>query len=71
MDLNEPGCFLTKNGIKLFLGKLEKKLKTEVKYLTYVDYSVSFRRGISLQMDMLVKAVETGDASIYQPIEIR
>lgn len=35
------------------------------------DYSVSFRRGISLQMDMLVKAVETGDASIYQPIEIR
>ncbi len=71
MDLDEPGCFLTKNGIKLFLGKLEKKLKTEVKYLTYVDYSVSFRRGISLQMDMLVKAVETGDASIYQPIEIR
>lgn len=71
MNFDEPGCFLTKNGIKLYLAKLEKKLQTEVRYLSYVDYAVSFRRGIALQMDMLVKAIEAEDASIYQPIEIR
>jgi CRISPR-associated endonuclease Cas1 len=70
-DLDEPGCFLTRNGIKLFLSKLEKKLQTEVRYLSYTDYPVSFRRGIALQLDLLVKAIETEDASIYKPIEIR
>lgn len=70
-DIEKPGCYLTKSGIKSYLVKLEKKLKTEVKYLTYIDYPVSFRRGIALQMDMLVKAIEAEDASIYRPIEIR
>lgn len=70
-DLDEPGCFLTRKGIKTYLSKLEKKLQTEVRYLPYVDYAVSFRRGISLQLDLLVRAIEAGDASIYKPIEIR
>lgn len=70
-DLEQPGCFLTRNGIKVFLSKLEKKLQTEVKYLDYIDYAVSFRRGIALQADALVKAIEAGDAALYKPIEIR
>jgi CRISPR-associated protein Cas1 len=71
LNLEEPGCFLTKNGIKLYLSKLEKKLQTEVRYLDYVDYPVSFRRGISLQMDTLAKAIDNEYATIYKPIEIR
>jgi CRISPR-associated protein Cas1 len=70
-NLDEPGCYLTKNGIKLYLSKLEKKLQTEVRYLDYVNHSVSFRRGISMQMDTLAKAIEYEDAKIYKPIEIR
>ena len=70
-DLDQPGCFLTKNGIKIFISKLEKKFQTEVKYLDYIDYAVSFRRGIALQADALVKAIEMGDARLYKPIEIR
>jgi CRISPR-associated protein Cas1 len=70
-NLDEPGCFLTKNGIKLYLSKLEKKLQTEVRYLDYVDYPVSFRRGIALQMDTLAKAIDNEDATLYNPIEIR
>lgn len=70
-DIDEPGCFLTRNGIKIYLSKLERKLQTEVRYLSYIDYAVSFRRAIALQLDLLVKAIETGDASIYKPIEIR
>lgn len=70
-DMDEPGCYLNRNGIKVYLSKLEKKLQTEVRYLSYVDYAVSFRRGIALQIDTLAKAIEEGDASLYKPIEIR
>lgn len=70
-DLDYPGCYLTKEGLKLFLNKLEKKLQTEVRYLKYIDYAVSFRRAILLQMDCLAKAIEEGNADLYEPIIIR
>ncbi|MCM1183523.1 MAG: CRISPR-associated endonuclease Cas1 [Roseburia sp.] len=70
-DLDAAGCYLTKAGIKKYLSKLEKKLQTDVRYLSYIDYPVSFRRAITLQMDTLTKAIEEGDAFIYKPIEIR
>ncbi len=70
-DTEHPGCFLTREGMKIFLSKLEKKLQTEVRYLDYVDYAVSFRRGITLQLETLVRAMESEDASVYRPIRIR
>lgn len=70
-DMDEPGCFLTRNGIKTYLSKLEKKLQTDVRYLDYIDYAVSFRRGMALQLDLLVKAIEHEDPLLYRPIEIR
>lgn len=70
-NMDEPGCYITKDGLKLYLNKLERKFQTEVRYLKYVDYAVSFRRGIFLQMEHLAKAIEEGDASLYKPIIIR
>lgn len=70
-SMDKPGCYLTKEGLKIFLNKLERKLQTEVQYLSYVDYSVSFRRAIFLQMERLCKAIESGNASTYEPIQIR
>lgn len=70
-DTDEPGCYLTKDGLRLYLNKLERKFQTEVRYLKYIDYAVSFRRGIFIQMERLAKAIEEGDASIYEPIIIR
>ena len=70
-DLDQPGCYLTREGLKIFLNKLERKFRTEVRYLKYTDSAVSFRRAILLQMDRLAKAIEEGDASIYEPIIIR
>lgn len=52
MNTDKPGCYLTRNGIKLYLTKLEKKMQTDVRYLQYIDYPVSFRRGIALQMGL-------------------
>ena len=71
MNIDEPGCFLTKNGLKKYISKLEKKLKTEMRYLDYVSYAVSFRRAIYLQTEQLVKAIEQGEPSVYHPIQIR
>lgn len=70
-NLDEPGCYLTRSGLKVFLNKLERKFQTEVRYLQYVDYAVSFRRAIFLQIEQLVKAIETGDTDYYEPIQIR
>ena len=52
-NLEQPGCYLTKTGLKLYLNKLERKFQTEIRYLKYVDYPVSFRRGILLQMEQV------------------
>lgn len=70
-DLEYPGCYLSRNGLKIFLNKLERKLQTEIRYLKYVDYPVSFRRGILLQMECLARAIEEEEADLYEPILIR
>ena len=70
-DLYEPGYYLTNDGMKIFINKLEKKLHTDTKYLSYVEYPVSFRRGMELQLGQLVNALEENDATIYQPMRIR
>ena len=70
-SMDEPGCYLTREGLKIYLNKLERKFQTEVRYLKYVDYAVSFRRGIFLQMEHLAKAIEEGNANLYEPITIR
>lgn len=71
IDQENPGCYLTKSGLKVFLAKLENKLQTKVKYLRTVSYAVSFRQGIYLQIDNLLNAMENEDAAVFQPIEIR
>lgn len=70
-DIDQPGVFLTKNGLGKYLRKLEKKFQTKVKYLSYVDYPVSFRRGIALQIEQLIKAIELENPTVYEPIRIR
>lgn len=69
--IEQPGVFLTKDGFKKYIQKLEVKFRTQNKYLSYVDYSVSFRRALDLQMNQFVKALETGDVNEYKPIIIR
>lgn len=67
----EGGCYIEKKGLNIYLNKLEKKMMTSVKYLYEVDYPVTFRRAISLQVESLVKAIISNDADIYNPVIIR
>lgn len=70
-NLEQPGVFLAKEGFKTYIKKLETKFRTESKYLSYVEYSVSFRRALDLQVNQLVKAMESGEPELYRPIIIR
>ena len=66
-----PGVFLTAEGFKKYINKLEEKLRASVKYLSYVDYPASFRRAMDLQINQYAKMIETGDADLYHPLLIR
>lgn len=70
-NLDEPGCYLNKKGVGILIKKLEKKLETDVRYLDYIEYPVDFRYAMLLQVNRLVKAIETEDVSLYHPIQIR
>lgn len=70
-DLEEPGYYLTKDGLNIFLRKYDKKMQTAVNYLDYVDYATSFRKALDLQINQLSKAIEEEEASIYHPICLR
>lgn len=70
-DVDEPGYFLTREGLNIFLKKFDRKMRTIVNYLDYVDYQTSFRKSIDLQINELAKAIEAEDASLYRPIWLR
>ena len=67
----EDGVFLDKKTFTVFVNKLENKFRTDNKYIPYIDYSVSFRRAIDLQVYRLAGAIEAGDADEYMPVIIR
>lgn len=68
---HEGGVYLNTNASKAYIAEYEKKVRSRSHYLTYVDYSVSFRRAIEMQCQRLAKAVEEGEPDIYQPVVIR
>lgn len=62
---------MTKEGMRVFIQKFEKKLRQAMKYLEYIDYAVSFRRAMELQINSFILAIENRDESYYHPIWIR
>ena len=71
INVDEPGCFLTKQCLKKFIQKLNDKLSVKTKYIENIDYPVDFRKAISMQISNLTYAIKEQDASMYNPIMIR
>lgn len=65
------GYLLTKEGLRIFIDKFERKRRTKMKYLSYADHPVSFRRAMEMQTERLLKAIEQEDAGLYHPVHIR
>ncbi|MDY5497365.1 MAG: CRISPR-associated endonuclease Cas1 [Anaerobutyricum sp.] len=70
-DNEQPGIFLNKDFFKKFVKKLESKFQADNKYLDYIDYRVSFRRALDLQVNQLVKMIESENVEEYHPVMIR
>lgn len=70
-EMDQSGVFLTQDAFKLYIKKLENKFRTDSRYLSYIDYAVSFRRALDFQIGQFVKAIETEDVDVYTPIVIR
>lgn len=71
IDVDEPGCYLSRPALGKYLKKLDNKFITEMRYLPYIDYTVSFRRAIGFQIDTLIKAINEQNPELYTPIRIR
>ena len=67
----KEGIYLSNKGFKTYINKLEGKFRSDQKYLSYVDYSVSFRRALDLQINQFCNAIESEDPTMYKPIQIR
>lgn len=70
-DNEQPGIFLNSSFFKKYVKKLENKFQSDNKYLDYVDYRVSFRRALDLQVNQLVKVIEYENVEEYHPVIIR
>ncbi len=65
------GIYLSSKGFKTYVNKLESKFNASNRYLSYVDYSVSFRRALDLQVNQFCCAIENNDPTLYKPVQIR
>lgn len=70
-NIVEEGVFLKEKFLKKFLGKLQQKLLTKQKYLSYIEKPMSYRKAIYHQCKKLSMAITEEDSSIYEPIRIR
>lgn len=68
---DSPGVYFTRDGLRIYLTKLEKKLETSSKYLTHISHPLTFRRAVDSQVIQLCKALEEGDPNLYTPLKIR
>lgn len=70
-NVDEPGCFLTHEGLKIFMNKFEEKMKTRNRYLDYIEDRTTFRTAVAYQIGRLSEAIQHEDVSCYKPIIVR
>lgn len=70
-DEETGAVMISKNGINIFIKKLEKKLQSNMNYLEYLEHPVSFRRAIWWQVAKIVNCIDNGNFDDYKPIRIR
>lgn len=70
-EVEGNGIFLNKEAMHIFIAKMDKRFQTDNSYLKYIDYRVSFRRALELQIDALIHAMQEDNIDLYQPVRIR
>lgn len=70
-DEESGGVFLTHEGMRIFIRKMEKKLRSNFNYQCGDEKASYVRRGIYLQSVSMTKAIEQENSEIYEPVYIR
>ena len=70
-DEETGGVIMSSSGVRKFISKLEKKMASDMNYLSYLDQSVSFRRGIWWQVKTLANCIDYEKLGDYMPLRIR
>ena len=71
VDPDGEGVWMSKEGKKKLITKLEKKMRTESDYLSYIDGKMDFRQAVWHQIKTIASCVESGDFEEYCPIRLR
>ena len=69
--MDDGGIYIKSEGKKIFFRKFEQKMNMETKYLSYLEFSVDFRKAIEFQIASLIKALQSENPYLYNPIRIR
>lgn len=70
-DEETNAVYLTRDGMKIFVSKIERKFQSSSNYLCSEQTTHYFRRGIYLQSVALTKAIEERNVDVYTPLYIR
>lgn len=70
-DEETGGIFLTKEAMRIFVRKMEIKMRSENRYLLLHNEKNSVRRCLYLQSVCFLRMLQTNDLSQYEPIWIR
>ena len=68
---DDGGVYLTPDGMRISIRKLEMKFRQRNRYLNYVKQSMTFRRAIEFQVNAFARVLDNDDISAYDPIRIR
>lgn len=70
-DGDSGAILLSKSALKKFIQSFEKKMLEEANYMECTDGKMSFRRALFFQSNLLSKAIDNNDISIYKPLRLR
>lgn len=64
-------CNITKEGMRILITKIEKKMAVSTNYLEHIERSLSFREALWHQADNMSRAIDRTDLSFYRAVKIR
>ena len=70
-DPENGAVYLSNTGFKIFVRKMDNKLRTANHYLYQNEGRISFRKALDFQINAFIKAIEDEKADYYHPIKIR
>ena len=70
-DISNNGVFLNKEGYKIFVDNYEKKINMKTKYLSNIDYKLTFREAIIYKIQSLISTFADGDIDLLEQFIMR